>query len=142
MASFDFHILQQRCFICVAIAFFFAFSSNSAVVFCILYVVFHDRDVVCTNTEAFLEPRPAPLARMSDSLPILDPLYTIPLHPISISGGQGTIMRDRIARVLKRGLPARSVQGRGEFCAVPAGYNLGYVLRHQKVKKERKTGQS
>ncbi|CAM9304583.1 unnamed protein product [Ascophyllum nodosum] len=59
-----------------------------------------------------------------------------------ILSNKGTIMRDRIARVLKRGLPARSVQGRGEFCAVPAGYNLGYVLRHQKVKKERKTGQS
>lgn len=51
-------------------------------------------------------------------------------------------MRDRVARVLKRGHPARNVEGRREFCSVPEGYDLGYVLRHQKVKKERKSDQN
>lgn len=61
---------------------------------------------------------------------------------ISCRLGQGSTMKDRVARVLKRGHPARHVEGRREFCSVPEGYDLGYVLRHQKVKKERKTDQS
>lgn len=57
------------------------------------------------------------------------------IHPLP----QGKSVSQRVGRVLKRGEPARSVSGRDKFCAVPKGYDLDYILRHQKVKRERKS---
>lgn len=47
-------------------------------------------------------------------------------------------MADRIGRVLERGKEARSVRGREDFCRVPEGYDLDYILKHQKKKVELK----
>ena len=52
---------------------------------------------------------------------------------------QGKHIGERVRRVLDRGEPARSISGREEFCTVPEGYDLDYILRHQKVKRERKS---
>ncbi|CAN0282876.1 unnamed protein product, partial [Hapterophycus canaliculatus] len=52
---------------------------------------------------------------------------------------KGKHSSERVERVLERGRPARSVRGREEFCTVPQGYDLDYILRHQKVKRERKS---
>ncbi|CAM9652109.1 unnamed protein product [Ectocarpus sp. 6 AP-2014] len=55
---------------------------------------------------------------------------------------KGKHVGERILRVLERGKPARSVRGREQFCTVPEGYDLDYILRHQKIKRERKSPDS